>query len=236
MKKIAIHILIFFPLTIWSQINNEISYRNEVEKFYKDIFKDSYHYTKDDFQKDSINLEIDDFLINIGVDQYDDLRVKIDTTDSKFMIRQEYGKKHFDTLYLEENFNSYWVTIHKFLLQDTLFDIENPFDQNEIEDKLSLYWKMRCKLKPSDFFSDAIFISDCEISMYYEMEDGWIVLHKKYGDYLGITLPIFNQNGDYAYFEWEYDCGNMCGFGHSGIYRKVEDKWEPYKVWNTWME
>ncbi|MCD4695943.1 MAG: hypothetical protein K8S16_06840 [Bacteroidales bacterium] len=236
MKKIVFQILIIFPLTICSQIIDENSYEKEVEKFYLDIFNDSYQYTKNDFQKDSINLEIDEFLVKIGIDQYDDLRIKIDTTDSKYMIRTHSGKKHFDTLYLQANFISYRsVRLYKFLMQDSLHSIINPFNQHDIEENLSLYWKMRCKLNPADFFIDAVFISECEISMYYEMADGWIDLLQNYGDYIGITLPIFDTNGDFAYFEWEYNCGNLCGSGYSAFYKKVNGKWKPIIVWNTWI-
>jgi hypothetical protein len=233
MKKIFLHLLIILPITVFSQINDELSYVKEVKKFYTDIFADSNQYTIDDFRRDSINLESDDFWVAI---EYARLRNKIDTIDSKYMIRTDLEKLHFETLYLQTYFDSYRKkNLQGLLVQDSLGNIVKPFNQNNINDSLSIYWKIKCKLKPKDFFTDAVFIPDWVINKYYKEEDGWKKFHQIYGNFFSITLPIFNSNGDYAYFQWEYICGNLCGYGFSGIYKKVNGKWESIVVWNDWI-
>jgi hypothetical protein len=213
----------------------QTNYEKEVKQFLGDILEDSNTYTLQNYYEDSLELSKTapfDF-------EYSFLKNHIDTSMSKYMLRTDIGKKHFDTiLIVKEPDNFYYENetkqLLKFLSKDLIFDVTNPFSKQTIDESIKAY--IQHKNMSLDGFIKAEFVTRNELDLIIKNEDGWSEFYKKYGDgYLKMTIPIFTIDYEYAYFDWSYHCGGLCGYGYSGLYKKQNGKWNPVKVYMKWM-
>jgi len=231
-RQLLLYILTF--LTVNHAIG-QTKYEDEVKNFFDYILADTYTYTFENYIDDSLKLSKTytfDF-------EYDFLKKSIDTIASKYMLRTDNGKMHFDTVlivskpdnYHNENENQKLI---KFLSRDSIFEIANPFNKLTIEKYVDTYTQQK-KVKLSDLFN-ADFISEDELNQIFKNNGGWTEFHNKYGNgFIKMTIPIFTEDFEFAYFEWSYHCSGLCGYGYSGLYKKQNGKWTPLKVYMKWM-
>lgn len=227
----------FFSTQLSGQVFDSSEYVQEIKGFYKDVFNDTTRYSLLDFNRDSLKVKVNDDLKSYSwYDPYETIRNKIDTTDSKFMIRTEFGRLHFDTLSIIDEFLDYYSNPLKVWLQRPDFnDIANPISKEDINEILDIYTILDDSLNPKIIFENVQFLSKDKIHKYYNYNNGWKDLLKEYGNYIGLTIPAFNKTYEYALFEWTLHCGNMCEYGYFGLYHKTNDKWVPVFVWQLWM-
>lgn len=140
----------------------QTSYEKEVKQFLTDILAESYTYNLQNYYNDSLELSKTDPLDF----EYSFLKNHIDTSKSKYMLRTENGKMHFDTLlFVKEPDNFYYDNetqqLLKFLSKDSIFDVSNPFNQQTIEKCIKAY--MLHKAMTFDDFVTANFVSKKEL-------------------------------------------------------------------------
>ena len=49
-----------------------------------------------------------------------------------------------------------------------------------------------------------------------------------------MTRPIFLRNNLLCIFEYSYHCGRLCAYGKSAVYRRVDGKWQTYRIVYEW--
>jgi len=232
MRPTTLYILIFlFSNSAIGQKN----YENEVKTFINDILSDTYTYTFQNYLDDSLRLAKTapfDF-------EYTLLKQRIDTSFSKYMLRTDIGKMHFDTIYFvsePDHFNNDNENdkLIKFLSRDSIFEVKNPFNKLTIKNCVNTYSRHR-HLSLSDYF-EGDFITENKLNKIFKKNNGWTEFNNKYGNgYIRMTIPIFADDNNYAYFEWSYYCSGLCGYGYAGLYKKQNGKWTPIKVYMKWM-
>lgn len=213
----------------------QTNYEKEVKQFLTDILADTYTYSSENYYDDSLKLsKTDPFVF-----EYSFLKNHIDTSTSKYMLRTDNGKMHFDTLLIvKEPDNFYYDNetkqLLKFLSRDSIFEVSNPFKKQNKDKCIKVY--MQHKHMRLDDFIKAEFVTKTELGLTIKKGKGWSEFYKKYGNgYLTMTTPIFTVDYNYAYFDWSYHCGGLCGYGYSGLYKKQNGKWTPVKVYMKWI-
>lgn len=64
----------------------------------------------------------------------------------------------------------------------------------------------------------------------------WQTAHNKgVNGYYTFSRPIFFNNGKYCVFFWNFNCGNLCGYGDILIYRKTKLGWKKHIVLSNWI-
>jgi hypothetical protein len=232
MRKLLLFILTFLSSNL---AFGQTKYENEVKSFIAIVLTDEYTYTIQNFIEDSLELsEADPFDFEFAF-----LKKRIDTIASEYMLRTDIGKMHFDTILFVSNPDKYHYdnekkNLMKFLSRDSIFEIKNPFNKLAIEKSVDTYAQHN-KLNLSDLFN-ADFISEDELNQIFTNGGGWTEFENKHRNgFLKMTLPIFTEDYEYAYFEWSYHCGGLCGYGYSGLYKKQNGKWTPVKIYMKWM-
>ncbi len=232
MRQLLIYIIIVLSSNI---ATGQTKYEKEVKNFLVDIMVDNYTYTLQNFIDDSLKLSKTHPLEF----EYSFLKKRIDTIASKYMLRTDFGKIHFDTVLIADKLENYHYEnenqiLLKFLSRDSIFEIRNPFNRLTIENSVNTY--LRQKLIKLPHFLDVNFISEDELNRIFNKNEGWTEFHRDYGKgYLTMTVPIFTEDSEYAYFEWSYHCGRLCGYGYAGLYKKQNGKWTALKVYMSWM-
>lgn len=212
-------------------------YDKEVKNFLVDILADNYTYTFQNFIDDTLKLSKEhqfEFELECLF-----LKKRIDTIESKYMLRTDYGKVHFDSVFILDKPKNYYdenehQKLIKFLSRDSIFEMRNPFNRLTIENCVNTYLHHKMTKLPD--LSGLNFISQNELNQIFNKNGGWSEFYQKYGKgYLTMTIPIFTEDSEYAYFEWSYHCGRLCGYGYTGLYKKQNGKWIPLKVHMSWM-
>ncbi len=92
----------------------------------------------------------------------------------------------------------------------------------------------------SNLINDAIILSRDTVNTIYDSHaiDIDIYLENCYGDrrLFSLTKPIFLRDNSFCIFYEESDCGILCGEGSLIIYKKENEKWNPYMTLAEWVE
>lgn len=214
----------------------------ELSLFYKSFFHDSTRYNYNDYLNDSAILIENLF----GEILCANIKNRIDTIKdfTNIMIVTDNGKFYFDSisampyplLYFNEKKEK--ENLLKLLTNDTLLFIENPFKKSNLNKNIRDYNKSKRKFSFIRFASNQKFIKIMESTetRINNLDLWWDQFQKKCClGYITCCLPIFNDSYEYAYFEWSYSCGSLCGNGYSGVYRKINGRWTPISIIETWI-
>ncbi len=113
------------------------------------------------------------------------------------------------------------------ITSDSLFDYPSQFKTDDSLQNLEKYSNSikSFSLKRSEFKCETI-----STRQLRKFDRDWKKFYDSYGGiYFNISLPIFNQKKDFAYFTFKI---NTYGVGHNfiGIYEKKNGKWRPITI------
>jgi len=213
--------------------------KQEIDNFFSDVLHDSTKYTTEDYIADSMKFKE----INRNDFENSFYPKVIDTLYSNFMISAYYGKIHSDSILILIPANKYFrinedKNLKLLLDKDTVLGIINPFIKSDKNLVINRYLKSYKSYRINKKIFNCTFLTTRKLNKLFKtnIESGWDNFHNKYGKYYTtITIPIFNESYEFAYFEWSHSCGGLCGEGFAGLYKKVEGKWKPIKLFWTWV-
>ena len=237
-----------FILTITLFCLSQIGFsqKDQIEKFYRDIFHDSTVYTLKDYQRDSIKqmneIQASPFLLSVfGEDPRPllaEYKCKIDTTQSKFRIINHCGAYHFERLVVSEHFLSFHENKNLKVLGETgdfLKKIQKdsnftePITQDEIDHYYSEFKRLTFRKLDVDF--EVVTDSEFNKLVKPETDYNWKDYYEKYESPLvEISIPYMNESKDYAYFEYWVTFRRLGGYHYQGIYKKINGKWKAVYV------
>lgn len=108
---------------------------------------------------------------------------------------------------------------------------EKKFLSDEIEKQMDgTHWKEWLPANASTISIDTI------RAIVQDPQRGWYYLSRHYSNWLHrASIPIFFRNRTLCAFYEDYNCGELCGQGKFGIYRKRDGRWELWFTIYDWI-
>jgi hypothetical protein len=116
---------------------------------------------------------------------------------------------------------------------DTIFLKEDAaFISNQIRSRHHLFKIEQHKLSLQD--RNVIFLDEDRV-FSRDNNEYFAELREKHGTFFSATIPVFSADKKTAMIATSYNCGMLCGFGATYIYKKDNAKWKLIAVWNKWV-
>lgn len=105
---------------------------------------------------------------------------------------------------------------------------EKEFVLNEID-------KIKKQILPDHILPFTKSISQDSLNQLFKGK-GWEEVYKKgIKGYYQFHKPIFFRNGTFCIFEYGYNCGFLCGYGSTSVYKKTDEGWEEFIQFSNWV-
>ncbi|RZK71014.1 MAG: hypothetical protein EOO85_20415 [Pedobacter sp.] len=157
----------------------------------------------------------------------------------------ERGKKKYPIYFLANNQNR---ELFDALKSDTLVDKLLLGGRDKPQNKLILTKKEKKeisfhlnKLKQlnwKDEFIPGVKLLSRDTVKYYlkDITYGWQRMDDRgIAGYYSFSNPIFLRNETFCIFQYDYNCGRLCGEGTIMVYRKEKGKWKAYINLANWV-